>query len=190
MTEIKELLTKWNNIILPNFENEAALLELELKKRQQNEVEMFRQQVELEQKQQRVHYSSEVLNLKRRAEVLGNQGAYKDAKILKKKIKETQKAVQAKQENQSKEKLMMKSNLLIQQHQREMKNLQKKHASQRQGLLQQKQKEFDIIEKRFVNVWNELESKYRKEMLALEKYDTVKKMKLKEDKLSKRIVSF
>lgn len=113
MTEVKELLTKWNNIILPNFENEAALLELELKKRQQNEVEMFRQQVELEQKSQKVHYSSEVLNLKRRAEVLGNQGAYKDAKILKRKIKETQRAVQAKQENQSKEKLMMKSNLLI-----------------------------------------------------------------------------
>ena len=43
MTEVKELLTKWNNIILPNVENEAALLELELKKRQQNEVEMFRQ---------------------------------------------------------------------------------------------------------------------------------------------------
>ena len=33
MTEVKELLAKWNNIILPNFENEAALLELELKKR-------------------------------------------------------------------------------------------------------------------------------------------------------------
>lgn len=96
MTEIKELLTKWNNIILPNFENEAALLELELKKRQQNEVEMFRQQVEMEQKQQKVHYSSEVLNLKRRAEVLGSHGAYKDARTLKKKIKETQKAVQAK----------------------------------------------------------------------------------------------
>ena len=41
MQEIKELLAKWNNIILPNFENEASLLELELKKRQQNEVEMF-----------------------------------------------------------------------------------------------------------------------------------------------------
>lgn len=39
-------------------------------------------------------------------------------------------------------------------------------------------------------MWNELESKYRKEMHALEKHDTVKKMKLKEDKLSKRIVSF
>ena len=44
MLEVKELLTKWNSIIMPNFENEAALLELELKRRQQNEVEMFRQQ--------------------------------------------------------------------------------------------------------------------------------------------------
>ena len=34
MMEVKELLTKWNSIIMPNFENEAALLELELKKRQ------------------------------------------------------------------------------------------------------------------------------------------------------------
>ena len=33
LIEIKELLTKWNSIIIPNFENEAALLELELKKR-------------------------------------------------------------------------------------------------------------------------------------------------------------
>ena len=31
--EIKELINKWNNIIIPNFENEAALLEIELKKR-------------------------------------------------------------------------------------------------------------------------------------------------------------
>ena len=45
MMEVKELLTKWNSIIMPNFENEAALLELELKKRQQNEVEMFKRQV-------------------------------------------------------------------------------------------------------------------------------------------------
>jgi hypothetical protein len=48
MAEIKELLSKWNNIIIPNFENESSLLELELKKRQQNEVEMFRHQVEEE----------------------------------------------------------------------------------------------------------------------------------------------
>lgn len=32
-SELKELLNKWNNIIMPNFENEAALLEIELKKR-------------------------------------------------------------------------------------------------------------------------------------------------------------
>lgn len=99
MSEVRELLAKWNNIILPNFENEAALLELELKKRQQNEVEMFRQQVELQQKNQKVHYSSEVLNLQRRVEVLGSHGAYKDAKTLRKKIKETQKAVQAKHDH-------------------------------------------------------------------------------------------
>jgi hypothetical protein len=34
LAEIKELLAKWNNIIIPNFENEASLLQLELKKRQ------------------------------------------------------------------------------------------------------------------------------------------------------------
>lgn len=49
LAEVKELLQKWNNIIMPNFENESSLLELELKKRQQNEVELFRQQVEMEQ---------------------------------------------------------------------------------------------------------------------------------------------
>ena len=43
LAEIKELLNKWNNIIIPNFENEVTLIELELKKRHQNEVELFRQ---------------------------------------------------------------------------------------------------------------------------------------------------
>ena len=47
-----------------------------------------------------------------------------------------------------------------------------------------------MIEKRFVNVWNELESKFRKEMLNLDKLDTVKKMKMREEKLTKKIVSF
>ena len=31
--ELKELINKWQNVIMPNFENEAALLEIELKKR-------------------------------------------------------------------------------------------------------------------------------------------------------------
>ena len=87
VAEIKELLAKWNNFIIPNFENEASLLELELKKRQQNELELFKEQVDGEQKQQKVFYSSDVLDLKRKLEVLGNQGAYKEAKTLKKKMK-------------------------------------------------------------------------------------------------------
>ena len=37
--ETHELLNKWNSVIIPNFENEAALIEIELKKRHQNELE-------------------------------------------------------------------------------------------------------------------------------------------------------
>ena len=33
--EIRELQNKWNNIILPQSENEAALIEMELKKKHQ-----------------------------------------------------------------------------------------------------------------------------------------------------------
>ena len=71
-----------------------------------------------------------------------------------------------------------------------MTNLKKKHQSQRRGLLGQKKKEFDIIERRFINVWNEMETKFRKELLELDRHDAVKKMKMKEEKLQKRIVSF
>ena len=127
MLEIKELLTKWNSIIIPNFENEAALLELELKKRQQNEVEMFRLQVEHEVKGQRVYYSSEVLDLKRKVEVLGSNGAYKDAKLVRKHMKNQQKLERMNQNEQSKNKLLVKSQLLTQQHIKEMQNLKKKH---------------------------------------------------------------
>jgi hypothetical protein len=31
--EVKELANKWNNLIIPNFENECSLLEIEMKKR-------------------------------------------------------------------------------------------------------------------------------------------------------------
>lgn len=43
--ELKELINKWNNIIMPNFENEAALLEIEMKKRHQNEIEFFKDSI-------------------------------------------------------------------------------------------------------------------------------------------------
>jgi len=40
--ELKEMANRWNNLIIPNFENEIALLEMELKKRQQLELDEFR----------------------------------------------------------------------------------------------------------------------------------------------------
>lgn len=40
--EIRELQNKWNNIILPQSENEAALIEMELKKKHQQELDEFR----------------------------------------------------------------------------------------------------------------------------------------------------
>jgi len=44
--EIKELINKWNNVIIPNFENEVTLLEIELKKKHQTELESFKESIE------------------------------------------------------------------------------------------------------------------------------------------------
>ena len=107
--EIKELINKWNSVIIPNFENEAALLEIELKKRHQNELEFFREQVEKEHGQAIIHYSGEVLNLKKKSEVLGMQGYYKDAKKLKKKVKQLEEDEREKHELMSKEKFINRS---------------------------------------------------------------------------------
>ena len=69
-------------------------------------------------------------------------------------------------------------------HQKELQGIKKKHASQRETLEQQRKKEFEIIERRFVNVWNEMEGKYRKEMQKLEKQSPVKKMHMRESLFS------
>ena len=44
--EIVELKNKWNNIILPQNENEAALIEMEIKNKQQKELDDFRISIE------------------------------------------------------------------------------------------------------------------------------------------------
>ena len=86
--ELKELTNKWNNIILPQNENEAALIEMELKKRQQKELDAFRISIETGSCQQgRIHYSTKILEANKKAEYLGSTGFYKDAKQLKKEIK-------------------------------------------------------------------------------------------------------
>jgi predicted nucleic acid-binding Zn-ribbon protein len=75
---------RWNNLILPNFENEIALLEMELKKRQQQELDDFRTQIEQDQAAiTRVHYSNQILDLQKRIQHLSSQGLYTEAKSLK-----------------------------------------------------------------------------------------------------------
>lgn len=178
--ETRELLNKWNSVIIPNFENEVALIEIELKKRHQNELDMFREAVEREQSEQIVHYSGEILNLRKKSEVLGTQGYYKEAKTLKKKVKELISAEKEKHDNSSKEKFVNRSQLLLQKQTKEMLGLKKKHASQREELDQQRRREFEIIERRFINVWTEMETKFRKEGQKLDRDSTVKKMQLRD----------
>jgi hydroxymethylpyrimidine/phosphomethylpyrimidine kinase len=128
-SEIKELINKWNNVIIPNFENEAALIEIELKKRHSNELEQFREQIEREHENAIVHYSGEILNLKKKSEVLGSQGFYKEAKQLKKKVKQLVGDEKEKHQQASKEKFINRSQLLVNKHQKELASIKKKHAT-------------------------------------------------------------
>lgn len=125
--ETRELLNKWNSVIIPNFENEAALIEIELKKRHQNELEQFREQIEKEQDVAVVHYSGEILNLKKKAEVLGLQGFYKEAKSLKKRVKALVGNEKGKHEVTIKEKFVNRSQLLVAKQAKEYQSLKKKH---------------------------------------------------------------
>jgi hypothetical protein len=60
-----------------------------------------------------VHYSGEILNLKKKSEVLGMQGYYKEAKMLKKKVKMMEEGERSKHELIEKEKFINRSSLLI-----------------------------------------------------------------------------
>jgi hypothetical protein len=68
---------------------------------------------------------------------------------------------------------------MLERHQRELENLQKKHQSQRETLIVQRKNEFEVVEQRFVNVWNEMEAKFKKELISMEKHSAVKKMNIK-----------
>ena len=46
-------------------------------------------------------------------------------------------------------------------------------------MLLARKKEFEGIELRFVNVWNEMASRFKKELNDMEKHSAVKKMTLK-----------
>ena len=130
--EIKELQNKWNNIILPQSENEAALIEMEMKKKHQNELDDFRISIENGTVQcPRLHYSSGVIEMQKRADYLGQCGFYKDAKILKKQLSIAKHIEREKFNQESRQKLFKRSEDLIKRHKKEMSSLQSKHASQR-----------------------------------------------------------
>ena len=68
---------------------------------------------------------------------------------------------------------------MIKRHKKEMKTIRIKHQSQRKALLIQREKEFEVIELRFVNVWNEMTGRFKKELNDMEKHSSVRKMTLK-----------
>jgi hypothetical protein len=70
--------------------------------------------------------------------------------------------------------------LLVSKHTKELTTLKKKHATQREELELQRRREFEIIERRFVNVWTEMEAKFRKEAQKLDRDSMVKKMQIRE----------
>lgn len=71
-----------------NFENEIYLLEMELRKRQQAELDEFSQSIQNGAAAVvRVHYSPLILDLETKIQHLSAQGLYPEAKVLKRKIK-------------------------------------------------------------------------------------------------------
>lgn len=66
---------------------------------------------------------------------------------------------------ESRRQLFGKSNKMLERHQRELENLQKKHQAQRETLIVQRKNEFEVVEQRFVNVWNDMEAKFKKELI-------------------------
>lgn len=67
--------------------------------------------------------------MQKRAEYLGQAGFYKDAKMLKRQIKQAMLIEREKFNLDSRGKLFKRSEELIKRHKREMKAIQSKHAS-------------------------------------------------------------
>ena len=150
---------------------------MELKKKQQKELDDFRVSIEEGTVQcARLHFSAGVIEMQRRAEYLGQAGFYKDAKLLKKQIKAAKEIEREKFNMESRAKLFKRSEDIIRRHKKEMYAVQEKHRSQRQSLLNARKKEFEVIEMRFVNVWNEMASRFRKELNDMDKHSSVRKM--------------
>ena len=153
---------------------------MELKRRHQSELDYFREAIENGTATgTKIRWSPEVLDMMKKQEHLSNLGCYKDAKVMKQKVKKAQAIEKQRYMGESRMKLLTKSQHILNKHTKEMAGIKKKHASQRESLLNQRAKEFKIIELRFVNVWKELEGKFKKELISMDKFSVVNKMKLK-----------
>ena len=108
------------------------------------------------------------------------QGMYKEAKALKKKVRQLEEHERDKHDVLIKEKFVNRSQLLVAKQAKEYQSLKKKHWAQREELDAQRKREFEIIERRFVNVWSEMEARFRKEAQRLERESAIKKMHIRE----------
>ena len=77
---------------------------------------MFREAIEKEHEHAKIHYSGEVFNLKKKSEVLGLQGFYKEAKKIRKMVRALEDSEKEKHETASKEKFIKRSKLLVGKH--------------------------------------------------------------------------
>lgn len=107
-----------------------------MKKKHQLELDSFRVAIENGTVQcPRLHFSGSIIEMQKRADYLGQCGFYKDAKALKRQIKNAKQIEREKFNMESRQKLFRRSEDLIRRHEKEMTTLQTKHASQRQSLL-------------------------------------------------------
>lgn len=99
--EVQEFLHRWEKIIIPEFENERLLIELETKKRHQNEIEEFKEKAKSDSTY-KFRHSWELLNMLKQMESLASLGKYQEAKKMKLKFKKLEKGEKLKHEKKVK----------------------------------------------------------------------------------------
>lgn len=117
--EVQEFLHRWEKIIIPEFENERLLIELETKKRHQNEIEELKESMK-NSSVSKYRHSSELLNIQKQIESLASLGKYLEAKKMKKKFKRIEKLEKAKHEKTSNKLIDKKVAILKAQQLKEM----------------------------------------------------------------------
>jgi len=152
---------------------------MELKRKQFHEIELFKEN-NMKDSSYRFHTTPDIIGLKKKQENLGSIGKYGEAKKLNKKIENLEDAALIKQNKEIKGKINSKSLQLYSKHQKELQALSDRFKSQREALILQRNKELEVLEKRYVNVKNDMELKYKLEVNKLVKASPLKRMVIKE----------